>query len=67
VEKPAEEKVLYFAIRNASASSVHPRLCALCSYSCVYLWLAATPLSLSGAGTVLGLIVLHVNMTRRTM
>ena len=37
--------------------------------SATHLWLAATPLSLPGAGTVysdiLGLIVLHVNMTRQ--
>jgi hypothetical protein len=68
-------------VPNASTSSVHPRLCALCSYSCAcvsllvlllkysHLWLAATPLSLPGAGTVysdiLGLIVLHVNMTSK--
>ena len=35
---PAEEWVLCIAmIPNASTSSVRPRLCALCSYSCVYL------------------------------
>ena len=42
--------------------------CALAvSISATHLWLAATPLSLPGAGTVysdiLGLIVLHVIMT----
>jgi hypothetical protein len=38
------------------------------SASATHFWLAATPLTLPGAGTVysdmLGLIVLHVNMTR---
>jgi len=63
---------------DASTSSVYPRRCTLCSYYCAcvsllvlatHLQLAATQLSLPGSGTVysdtLGLIVLHVNMTRR--
>ena len=35
-----QQKSEFFAsqwVPNASTSSVHPRLCALCSYSCVYL------------------------------
>jgi len=65
-------------VPNASTSSVHLRLCALCSYSCVYLvvlllifsWLPHPPLSLPGAGTayysdILGLIVVQVNITRQ--
>jgi hypothetical protein len=52
---PAEEGLICIAmVPNASATSfVHPRhLCALCSYFATQLWLAATPLSLPGAGTV---------------
>jgi hypothetical protein len=34
---PAEERVVCIAVvLNASTSFVYPRLCALCSYSCVY-------------------------------
>jgi hypothetical protein len=61
----------------ASTSPVHSRLCTLCSYSCLsasattHRWLAATPMSLPGDGTVYtdihGLIVLHDNMTRQTI
>jgi len=51
-------RVLYI---HACALSAHTRVS-------ISLWLAATPLSLPGAGTVysdiLGLIVLHGNMTR---
>jgi hypothetical protein len=46
-------------------------LVCLSASATTHLWLAATPLSLPGAGTVysdiLGLIVLHVNMPRRTV
>jgi hypothetical protein len=58
--------VLYI---HACALFAHTRV--LSASATTHLWLAAKPLSLPGAGTVysdiLGLIVLHVSMTRRSI
>ena len=55
---------------HACALSAHTHERVSIAASATHLWLAATPLSLPGAGTVyldiLGLIVLHINMTRTT-
>jgi hypothetical protein len=55
---------------HACALSAHTRVRVSVSASATHLWLAATLLSLPGAGTVysdiLGRIVSHVIMTRQT-
>ena len=66
VEKLSSREVSYL-----HHTPVRPLLILMCvsiSASATHLWLAATPLPLPGASTItssdiLGLIVLHVNMT----
>ena len=75
---PEKERGFCVAMASyASTRPVSPRLCALCSYLCesvyfccaTHFLLAATPLSLPGAGTVhpdiSGIIVFHANVTIR--
>jgi hypothetical protein len=78
---PVEEWVLCIAmVPNASTSSVHPRLCALCTYLCVYLLVLLLifgclphhcPFPELGPFTQTFLVsscyMLHVNMTKRTV